>query len=149
LSTGLPADLLPTSADRSADGTLLGYNFLGDQALSTGETSDLLIVRTNAIGYFTYFRIGGTVTDAAGDQAVGVPFFGPIPVPEPSTGSMSVGGGLSLIAVGLLRRAVRRGPYGRLRRVLQTGWHVGRTPNSQDLAGAPVLPADNLDVKRE
>ena len=112
ITTGMAVDLPPTSADRSATGfgSLLSFNFLGDQALPTGETSDLLIVRTTAIGYFTYF---GTVTDSEGNQADGVPFFGPIPVPEPSTGSLALLGGLGLIAVGRFRQPAQARMRGR------------------------------------
>ena len=109
LSPGVPGDFPPTSANRSTIGDVLEVNFLGSNALQAGESSDLLIVRTNAIGYFTYFTIGGTVTDAAGDQSVGVPFFGPIPVPEPSSGSMAVVGILSLVIVVWLRRRIATG----------------------------------------
>jgi hypothetical protein len=106
LTAGVGADLPVSSATRSADGNVLTLNFLGSNAVQTGESADLVIVRTDGIGYFMYFTIGGTVTDAAGDQAVGVTFFGPdpLPVPEPPTAAMAVIAVVSLLTVAALRR---------------------------------------------
>jgi hypothetical protein len=94
ITTGQPVDLPPTSISRSAAGTLLTLNFLDGQSLPTGMTSDLIIVRTSAIGYFTYF---GTVVDSDGNMATGVPFFGPIPIPEPSSSSIALLGGILVL----------------------------------------------------
>lgn len=88
---------IPTTVDRSPDGSAIGFNYPGGDSILSGETTVKLVIETNA----TKFTDGFV---SAQDGTAG--FFAALspasPIPEP--GSLALlGGGLTL-AAGLLRR---------------------------------------------
>ncbi len=87
----------PDKADRStAPGSTLGFNFtanVGSGTIAAGETSSILVVRTNALSY----NVGQTnlINGAVASAATFAP------VPEPTTYALM---GAGLVALGLIRR---------------------------------------------
>jgi len=75
----------PSSASRSGDGVVVGFNFVGPRTsakLNPGEISQILVVRTNATQY-----VPGTGTISNSIVASGDSFapFSPSSVPEPTS----------------------------------------------------------------
>jgi hypothetical protein len=89
----------PTSIDRTSGlGTVVTFDFSGSGNIKPGETSDYLVVQTNA----TSFAPGSiSIQD---DTSVNVPGFAP--APEPMSLSL-LGGGLALFGFAGLRRRAR------------------------------------------
>jgi hypothetical protein len=89
----------PTSADRSTGpGGTIGFSFPNSIAGATvdpGETSRILVIRTNAINYSTgsTFFLNGSIASNSS--------FAPTAIPEPGTYVLM---GAGLIALGLVRR---------------------------------------------
>jgi hypothetical protein len=85
-------EIAPSSADRL--GGVVGFNFTGDE-IAPGESSDLLIVKTNSS---QYTNGSGSIID--GDSAsaiVNIPT-GIVPAPEPASLGLLVAGGSMLMA---------------------------------------------------
>lgn len=83
-----PGAFIPSTADRTADGSVVGFNFATH--LVTGQESLALIIRTNA----TLFGAGSIgVIDGGGTTLVGF-----APSPEPAFAGLMLGG---LFAAGL------------------------------------------------
>ena len=87
-----PAGVAPTYADRSLDGDVLHYNFsmLGGTGIWGGQSSALLVVRTDAMFYEP------TVASVINSGAAEMQSFAPIAVPEPASMAM-----IGLVATGL------------------------------------------------
>jgi PEP-CTERM motif len=95
------AQVIPATADRTSNGSTVGFNFLSTGAIDPGETSALLIVNTNA----TAFKMGGlTVQDTLTANLNG---FSPTAVPEPSSVVAALSG-LALCGVASWRRRFRK-----------------------------------------
>jgi len=92
-------DVTPTSADRTTDGKVVGFNFLAPGSVAAGENTDIMVIKTNATDWTagTYtFQDGGATTVAAYAPA--------LPTPEPSTLlSLGLGG---VVVFGISRRRV-------------------------------------------
>jgi hypothetical protein len=97
----------PLSADRNATGRVVGFNFLappGETGIDPGETSRILVIRTNA----TVFTAGtSSVIDGGVDM---VDTFAPDAVPEPASLVLL---GSAFAAAGYMAR--HRGAKGRKR----------------------------------
>lgn len=97
-------DVAPGSADRTADGKVVAFNFLGPSDANPGQTSDTLVIRTNATEFTsgTYtFQDGGATTVAAYSPTSSTT----LPTPEPSSLlSLGLGG---LVIAGISRRRLR------------------------------------------
>ncbi len=70
----------PSSADRGANGVIVGFNFSGLGTIDPGETSRILVIRTNATDYVP----GLSIVDN-GVFAGGVTFAPAAAVPEPAS----------------------------------------------------------------
>jgi len=92
-------DITPRSADRTADGKVVGFNFLAPNSVSPGQDTDIMVIKTNATNWTTgtyTFQDGGATTVAAYAPA--------LPTPEPSTLlSLGLGG---VVVLGISRRRV-------------------------------------------
>jgi hypothetical protein len=87
----------PLSVDRSADGGVIGFNYQNAANLTGTDSTQLLVVQTNA----TSFAAGLlSVQDQLSANGVG---FQPASTPEPVSMSL-LGGGLALIGLSRLRR---------------------------------------------
>ena len=96
-------DVAPLTVDRSISGTagpVIGWNFPGVGEITGGQTTDLLIVETNAIYY-----ANGTISAQNGTTGDGVAF--EPSVPEPMSMSL-LGGGLALLGLARIRRAAKK-----------------------------------------
>ena len=87
-----PLGVAPTYADRSSDGDVLHYNFsmLGGMGILGGESSALLVVRTDARFYEP------TVASVINSGAAEMQSFAPIAVPEPASMAM-----IGLVSAGI------------------------------------------------
>ncbi|WP_422927902.1 PEP-CTERM sorting domain-containing protein [Singulisphaera sp. PoT] len=94
-----PANIVPDSANRISSGSVLAFNFDAANAVPAGMTSNILIIRTNAVSYTS-----GLLSIADGATTT-VPAFAPGIVPEPSALALTAIGGLGLI--GYSRRRSR------------------------------------------
>lgn len=87
----------PLSVDRSSDGGVIGFNYQNAANLTGTDSTQLLVVQTNA----TSFAAGLlSVQDQLSANGVG---FQPASTPEPVSMSL-LGGGLALIGLGRWRR---------------------------------------------
>jgi hypothetical protein len=87
----------PTSVDRSANGGVIGFNYQNAANLTGSESTQLLVIQTNA----TSFAAGVmSVQDGLAANGIG---FQPASTPEPISMSL-LGGGLALIGLGRWRR---------------------------------------------
>jgi len=95
-------DVTPSSATRTTDGKVVGFNFLTGGSVSAGQSSDILVIKTNATEYTTgtyTFQNGGATTVAAYAPALATP--------EPSS-LLSAGlGGIVLLGIVRRRRLAR------------------------------------------
>lgn len=92
--------IAPTTVDRSTNGSVIGFNFIPPgTAISTGQTSYMLEIMTNATNYapgFVSIQDGQAGTD---------PGFQPAASTTPEPVSMSLlGGGLALLGLARWRR---------------------------------------------
>jgi hypothetical protein len=83
------ADASPSAANRSADGTMVNFEFVGspiqsELKINPGEVSRILVIRTNATSF-----VGGLTTIGNGITLTGPSFapsgFAPSAVPEPAS----------------------------------------------------------------
>ena len=96
--TGSPG-ITPATIDRSSDGGVIGFNYLGVSSLTGVEGTQVLVIETDALSYAP-----GLMSSIDSQSANGVGFK-PAAVPEPVSFAM-LGTGLAIL--GLLRR--RRKP---------------------------------------
>jgi hypothetical protein len=91
---------VPNSVDRSTDGSVVAFYYPGANNLLPGQTTALLVVKTNATSFIT-----GTfsVQDGLSANAVG---YSPTSVPEPVSMCM-FGGSLALLGLARLRRTAK------------------------------------------
>jgi hypothetical protein len=97
--TGSPGST-PGTVDRSSNGSVVGFNYLGVNSLMDGQGTQLLVVETNTK---TYTTSGMSVQDF---QAANGLAFQPTSVPEPISMSL-LGGGLALVGLARWRRKKR------------------------------------------
>jgi PEP-CTERM motif-containing protein len=83
------------SVDRSANGGVVGFNYAGAANLTGTESTQLLVIQTNAMAYMPGLL---SVQDSLAANGVGFQ-----PTPEPISMSL-LGGGLALIGFGRWRR---------------------------------------------
>lgn len=88
----------PTTIDRSVNGPVIGFNFPASDQISTGQSTPLLVIETNAVLYTT-----GYASAQDGTAGYGFAYSPFAAVPEPASLAL-VGGGLALIG-GLLRKS--------------------------------------------
>jgi hypothetical protein len=88
------AGIAPNTVDRSADGSVIGFNYLGSNELEAGQNTMLLEIQTDALAY-----TNGTVTvqDGAAGFNIG---FSPSSAPEPGTMALF---GLGFIGLGMAK----------------------------------------------
>ena len=89
----------PTTVDRSDNGHVVGFNFIGSDTVNPGKTTAVLVIETDAIGF-----IPGFVSAQDGTAGFGMAFK-PVLFPEPSSLVM-LGSGCLFIG-GFLRKLVR------------------------------------------
>jgi len=89
--------LAPSTVDRSTNGAVVGFNYIGTDEIVSGQTTPLLIIETNA----TLF-VPGLVSAQDGSAGTGAGFSPAVPTPEPATLSLFASG--LLLAGGFLRR---------------------------------------------
>ena len=81
---------IPTTVDRSTDGNVIGFNFVGNDTVTTGEHTTVLVIETNA----TTFE-HGLLSAQDGTAGSGMAFQ-PFVIPEPSSLALLGGGTLAL-----------------------------------------------------
>jgi hypothetical protein len=74
----------PFLVSRTSDGDTIGFNFPSSAPVSQGQSSDILVIKTNA----TKFQ-AGTVSVQDGGNA-NVDSYAPLAVPEPATAAIAV-----------------------------------------------------------
>jgi hypothetical protein len=87
----------PSYADRSIDGSIVGFNFLASDEIAPNTSSDFLVVKTNSSSWVE--GNGALIDGGTGNADVTVPtFISTMGVPEPGTVAllMMTGGGLLL-----------------------------------------------------
>jgi len=94
----------PATVDRSNTGSVIGFNFTPPVGVAPGEQTEVLEIETNA----TLFTYGALQVIDSGVASVKA--FAPASVPEASSISMTLLGGI-LLGFGLLRRR-RRADHG-------------------------------------
>ncbi|HTT63547.1 MAG TPA: hypothetical protein VMG35_16945 [Bryobacteraceae bacterium] len=99
----IPGGLDPASVDRSKNGNVIGFNFYSLGGIGPGEASQVLEIETNATSYTK-----GTL-QIIDSSVASVTAFAPSAVPEASSVSMTLLGGLllGLGFIGRRRRATR------------------------------------------
>jgi hypothetical protein len=88
----------PTSVDRSANGGVIGFNYQNAANLTGSESTQLLVIQTNATSF-----TAGVLSVQDGLAANGIGFQPSAATPEPVSMSL-LGGGLALIGLGRWRR---------------------------------------------
>jgi hypothetical protein len=99
-STGpgsIPAGVIPTTVDRSSNGSVLGFNFTVPNGVAPGQETVVLEIETNA----THFMKG--TLQIIDSSVASVTAFDPCPVPEAGSLGMTLLGGLLLGIVALGR----------------------------------------------
>jgi hypothetical protein len=90
----------PTTIDRSANGSVIGFNYPASDEVSPGQTTPLLVIETNVLNFTNGFV-------SAQDGTAGFGFaYAPAAVPEPASLAL-VGGGLTLFG-GVLRKKLKQ-----------------------------------------
>jgi hypothetical protein len=87
----------PVSVDRSANGSVIGFNYQNAANLTGTDSTQLLVIQTDATSYMAGLL---SVQDQLAANGVG---FQPASTPEPISMSL-LGGGLALIGFGRWRR---------------------------------------------
>ncbi len=98
-----PTGVTPATVDRSNNGNVIGFNFNVPDGVAPGEETQVLEIETNARSFMV-----GTM-QIIDSSVASVNVFDPCPVPEASSISMTLLGGL-LLGLGFIGRR-RRAPH--------------------------------------
>jgi hypothetical protein len=98
-----PGTRFPNDDTRSTSGNTVGFDFAAASGeLMAGETTDLLVIKTNATSYFS-----GTVDLQSSSDMASAGVFAPSPPTVPEPGSLVLFGSGLLGLVGVLRRKLK------------------------------------------
>jgi hypothetical protein len=99
--TPVVAGVIPTSVDRDASGTTMGWSFsaLGAGAIPPNGSSAILVIQTNALNFAP---INANVIDGSVGIAAS---FGPVAIPEPAALALL---GIGMLSAGIFGRGRRR-----------------------------------------
>jgi len=90
--------IVPSTVDRSSNGSVVGFNFSLPNGVGPGENTQVLEIQTNALRFMT-----GTL-QIIDSSVASVPAFEPCPVPEAGSAGMTLLGALLLGGWTMARR---------------------------------------------